>query len=327
MKKFLLIDSNNLFFRARHSTSGDPFSQIGLTLHIVLNCIRSAYKKFDADHIVFCMEGKSWRKEIYPSYKTNRLKPRTPKEQEIDTLFFETFNNFSKYLKNNTRCTILQHSMVEADDLIARWIDRHPDDQHIILSSDTDFKQLLANNVQIYDGVGKKIYKLSGVYDDKDQPIIDKKTKNHQEIEPPDYYLFKKIIKGDPTDNIFSAYPGVREKGSSKKIGILEAYEDRNNKGYAWNNFMNQEWVDHDGNRHVVKEKYEENKMLIDLRNQPSIIVNMLDETIDNAYNENKISAVQVGMSFVKFCGKYDLKKLLSYKDSYTEFFLKGLEK
>jgi hypothetical protein len=43
-------------------------------------------------------------------------------------------------------------------------------------------------------------------------------------------------MRGDPTDNVFSAYPGVRTKGSKNKVGLMEAYEDRNSKGFNWNN-------------------------------------------------------------------------------------------
>ena len=40
-------------------------------------------------------------------------------------------------------------------------------------------------------------------------------------------------MRGDPSDNIFSAYPGVRTKGTKNKIGLTEAFEDRNSKGYT----------------------------------------------------------------------------------------------
>ena len=45
-------------------------------------------------------------------------------------------------------------------------------------------------------------------------------------------------MRGDPSDNIFSAYPGVRTKGTRNKIGLREAFADRQTKGYTWNNLM-----------------------------------------------------------------------------------------
>ena len=33
-------------------------------------------------------------------------------------------------------------------------------------------------------------------------------------------------MRGDSTDNVFSAYPGVRTKGTRNKVGLQEAFED-----------------------------------------------------------------------------------------------------
>ena len=41
----------------------------------------------------------------------------------------------------------LQHKNCEADDFIARWIQKSSNDKHVIPSSDSDFYQLLNNNV------------------------------------------------------------------------------------------------------------------------------------------------------------------------------------
>ena len=48
----------------------------------------------------------------------------------------------------------------------------------------------------------------------------------------------------DTSDNVFSAYPGVRKKGTRNKVGLLEAFADKDTKGYNWNNMMLQRWVD-----------------------------------------------------------------------------------
>ena len=50
--------------------------------------------------------------------------------------------------------------------------------------------------------------------------------------------LFEKCMRGDPTDNVFSAYPGVRAKGSKNKVGLQEAFEDMDKRGFNWNNLM-----------------------------------------------------------------------------------------
>ena len=39
-------------------------------------------------------------------------------------------------------------------------------------------------------------------------------------------------MRGDTSDNVFSAYPGVRTKGTKNKVGLLEAYAERKSKGF-----------------------------------------------------------------------------------------------
>jgi hypothetical protein len=111
-----------------------------------------------------------------------------------------------------------------------------------------------------------------GHFDDKGRPIIDKKTQLPKPAPNPEWLLFEKCMRGDTSDNVFSAYPGVRTKGTSKKVGLTEAFEDRKSKGFSWNNLMLQRWTDHEGKEHRVLEDYERNRRLIDLSHQPENI-------------------------------------------------------
>jgi hypothetical protein len=107
---------------------------------------------------------------------------------------------------------------------------------------------------------------------------------------------------------VFSAYPGVRKKGTKNKIGMLEAFADRNNKGFDWNNFMLQRWTDHEGVEHRVLDDYQRNRTLIDLTAQPNEIKAVLDAAIVEQVEKSPTN--QVGIKFMKFCGKYDLQKV-----------------
>ena len=127
-------------------------------------------------------------------------------------------------------------------------------------------------------------------------------------------------MRGDPSDNIFSAYPGVRTKGTKNKIGLQEAFADRKAKGYTWNNLMLSKWIDHDGNEHRVMEDYERNRLLVDLHAQPEAIIDELDQTIAQAKAENK-NVSQVGIRFMRFCSKYDLNKIREQAQLYVEPF------
>jgi 5'-3' exonuclease len=210
----------------------------------------------------------------------------------------------------------MRHPELEADDLIAGWVQAHPDDHHTIVSSDTDFQQLLAENVNQYNGITDQLWTTEGVYDKKGDLVIDKKTKEPKEVNPT-WMLFEKCMRGDTSDNVFSAYPGVRKKGTKNKIGLLEAFEDKDKKGFNWNNMMLQRWTDHNGEEHRVLDDYSRNVTLIDLTAQPDDIKQKIAETIAEASEVKSVS--MVGAKFLKFCGKYELNKLSDEAQRYAD--------
>jgi 5'-3' exonuclease len=321
--KYALIDTANTFFRARHiaSRNSDTWEKIGMALHLTMASTNQIVKKFGIDHVVFCLEGRSWRKDYYAPYKKNRVvdtMSQTEAEVEENKMFWETYETFTTYLKEKTNVSVLRDPKAEADDLIARFIHLHPNDEHFIISSDTDYVQLITENVKQYNGVANQLITLEGYFDDKGKIVKDKKTKEPKLLEDPKYLLFKKCMRGDGTDNVFSAYPGVREKGSQKKAGLVEAYQDRTKQGFDWNNMMLQRWVDHDGVEHRVRDDYERNRVLIDLTAQPEDVKLSVDTNIREGVRRTTIP--QVGIHLMRFCGKYDLNKISDNADTYAKW-------
>lgn len=314
--KYILVDTANTFFRARHVINGSADIKLGMAFHITLNSIKKAWNDFGGDHVVFCLEGRSWRKDHYPPYKRNRSEARaahTEKEAEEETVFWEAFDTFKTFIAEKTNCTVLQNQQLEADDLIAGFIQSHPNDDHVIISTDTDFVQLISPNVKQYNGVMETTITHEGIFDAKGKRVVDKKTKEQKEIPNPEWLLFQKCMRGDPTDNVFSAYPKVRVNK------LQEAYNDRKDKGFAWNNMMLQRWVDHNGEEHRVLEDYERNRVLIDLAAQPKEIRTIINETIDTQAVPKSID--QVGIRLLKFCNLYDLKKITDNITQYADPF------
>ena len=332
--RFAIVDLMNLFARAQHVTRGDAFTKAGMALHIVFRSLRKLHREMKVDHMVFATEGKSWRYQIYPQYKAKRKLERaemTAREKEESEVFLHVLNEFTTYLAEKTRCTVLHSPGVEGDDWVARWVQLHPDDEHVILSGDSDFIQLLAPNVSILDGVNERIIAQDGVTDFKGRRLefhVDAskgKLKVGDKADPdwlpePEWWqkaLFIKIIRGDDGDGIFSAYPGARYEGSSKKTGIREAWEDRNSGGYHWNNFMLQRWTkllgkDADGNAITeevrVLDQYKFNERLIDLTKQPEEIKSLMDEVIVQAVQKEPVG--NVGIHFLRFCNDQNLPNL-----------------
>ena len=321
--KYALLDTANIFFRARHVASRNTTldEKVGMALHLTLASINQIVRKFQVDHVVVCLEGKSWRKSFYEPYKKNRIVDtlsQTEAEIEENKMFWETYEKFTTFMRERTNTSVLRHPEAEADDIIARFVHLHPADEHFIISSDTDYDQLITDRVVRYNGITNELITINGYLKENGKPVIDKKTKEPKLLEDPQYILFRKCMRGDSTDNVFSAYPGVREKGSKNKVGLMEAYADREKQGYQWNNLMLQRWTDHNEVEHRVREDYERNRILIDLTAQPQDIKDKVDASIREGVRVT--STPQVGLHFLKFCGKYELTKISEQAETYAKW-------
>jgi hypothetical protein len=325
--RFAVVDLSNLFHRMRHGAAmADPDTKVGLAFLMLFRSLRKLYRELHVDHMVFAVDQGSWRYASYPAYKSRRKLDRlaaTPREQRENQQFFEALNALQAYLQTQTRCTVLSATHMEGDDFIARWIARHPQDDHIILSGDSDFVQLLADNVCIFDALNQRLIGVSGVIDSDGRNLtfaVSPKDGRIRVAKPdaafvpePDWWrkaLFIKLIRGDASDSVFSAYPGVRYEG--KKCGIRSAWEDRNSQGYDWNNLMFQTWdklLESGGVQSVrVIDEYRINERLIDLTKQPETIIKMMDGAIDAAIAVPPVQ--QVGRHFLRFCATHDLPAL-----------------
>ena len=320
-KIYLHVDLANLFFRARHVVRGSLEDKVGMSLATVLMSVRKAWREFNGNHVVFHLEGRSWRKKVYAPYKRQRTESRakhTASEQEEEKIFWETFDDFKDFIIEKTNCSVLQNPELEADDTIAGFIQAHPEDDHVIISTDGDFAQLIAANVKQYNGVSKITTTHEGYFDENGKRVKDNKTGLLKPEPDPQWLLFEKCMRGDTSDNIFSAYPGVREKGSKNKVGLREAFGDRDKKGWAWNNMMLQRWTDHEGAEHRVLDDYQRNVVLCDLTAQPEDIKKLMVETVQAEIDKQK-NVAQVGVRLMKFCAQYDLQKISEQAQSYAD--------
>jgi hypothetical protein len=327
MTKYIIIDTANSYFRARHTVNrqSDISERLGFAIHTTLASVQKVWRDQAADHAVFCLEGRSWRKDYYKPYKANRSEARAAmnvREAEEDRAFWENYDQLTAFIRDKTNCTVLQHPRLEADDLIAGWIQNHPEDQHIIVSTDSDYLQLLADNVSIYNGVNRELITINGVVNDRGRPVIDKKTNEPKTVPDPAWALFEKCMRGDSSDNVFSAYPGVRTRGTKSKPGLQEAFADRLNRGYNWNNLVLQRWVDHEGVEHRVLDDYQRNVTLVDLSAQPVDVRQIIDETVKAAAPRQ---SPMIGTEFLRFCGRHDLVKIGEQAAHYVDIFTKAL--
>jgi hypothetical protein len=277
---------------------------------------------------VIVSDSKSWRNDYYKFYKSKRKDIQQKKSQsEIseDEMFFKAHDELLNFFDEKTNITVLKKHPLESDDLIAFWIEIHKNDNHIIVSTDSDFYQLLKyENVKIFDGIKNLILSKNKIIDlkNKEKEITIKtdgkislknnnkskniNNENNKKIQDDwyDWCSFIKLIRGDIGDGITSCFPRIKTS-LLKKI-----YEDKKVNGFHWINFLEQDTYDIVTEKKAkVKELYERNKLLISLDSQPDHIketgYSYIKEKIENPKNIENI-----GFNFLKFCKKYDLERI-----------------
>lgn len=167
--RYGIVDIANLYHRCLHVAGApDAYTRAGMALSIIFLALGKLHREHAVDHLVICTEGGSWRYAVFPQYKAKRRAERlnkTFKEQEEDAVAQEIFEGLLTFFRERTNCTVLSCDGVEGDDFVARFIQLHPDDHHVLQSSDSDFVQLLAPNVTLVDGVAERVITLDKVVD------------------------------------------------------------------------------------------------------------------------------------------------------------------
>ena len=340
---YILIDAYNMFYRAMYGVSSTERDlKNNMLLHLMFLMIKKACDKFKPTHLVFALDGNgTWRKKFYPLYKMNRqdkYQNMTPNEVEIYESLKETFEkDFIPFITEKTNISVIGFKDAEADDIIGRFIKLHPNDLNVIVSSDNDYVQLLSNNVVIYNTMDERLITKDGIIGEKNKllkfslkdgkitiskvdPFVGKNDSAIPMKDWVDYALFMKCVRGDKSDNIFSAYPRVREKSTLKVIGIEDAFKDRIEKGYNWQSFMNATWKNPLGETKIVKECYELNKKIIDLDEIPEDLKKDIDKHINEVLNKEPIG--NVSMNLVRYLQEHQLVRLGELIGTFSQYFV-----
>ena len=204
MNRLLLIDGHNLLFKAFFGIP-EKIQSNGKSVHGVVGFIGMTVKiirKTTPTHVlvVFDPEETPSRTESYPEYKSNRKDYSQVPERENP---FTQLAGIKKALEA-VGIKYCEQSGYEADDLIASYTGQ-PDFQTVIVSSDTDFFQLVSRSTIIYHYHGKN----SIFYN------VDEVTRKYGI--PPDRYLEYKALVGDKSDTI-SGVKGIGPKTALKVI-------------------------------------------------------------------------------------------------------------
>ncbi len=300
MTKYLVFDISNLLYRTffAHHTE-DDITIAGLATHSALLVLNKYYRQFKPHKIVMAFDNQSWRKDYTASeaciskkpYKGNRRQGMTPREKIKYDQFCAHLAEFQVIIRDHTSVITLSNEGLEADDLVAGFVQMQtldPENHITIVSGDGDFIQLLGTpNVRLID------------------PATGKDRTLEEWDGDAEYFLFEKCLRGDRGDNVQAAFPRVRS------TTIKKAYTNEFEK----TNLMNQTWKGTDGTEYIVKHLFKENQLLMDLRCQPEDIqVKIMTTILAALKNPGTFSYFH----FMKFLGKYELKKVAEQADQFV---------
>jgi len=187
--RVLVIDSHNMIHRARFGF-GDGAHKIYFNFFRML---MGEMKTHQPDIVYIVDEGSPVQSlAVMKEYKANRQRLDDPQFHREKAEIFDTVQNLSGLV-------YIRHPEFECDDVIGHIAtELHPKDDVVIVSTDSDFIQLISDRVRLWHPKKKKFL---------DPWHVD--------------YITWKSLKGDPTDNV----PGVVGVGP-KRADVLCKSED-----------------------------------------------------------------------------------------------------
>ena len=198
-KKLFIIDSSAFLYKNYYALPNFTTSK-GEEVGALFGFIRLLFKiKKLSNYIVACYDSpKSFRKEIYLEYKSNRQKPD-------DALILQIKKSMEVASLLGIKC--LQVNGYEADDIIATIAKKFSNNfEIIIVGADKDLMQIVSNNVKIWDGKSDEFFGPDYV-------------KNKYGVEPKNMCDFLSLV-GDSSDNV----PGVDGIGPKTAARLIEKY-------------------------------------------------------------------------------------------------------
>ena len=184
-----------------------------------------------------CKREDIWRMELFSQYKANRANGK--EDGFMGGPFFKMVYEENLFKSGDIKA-ILYHPKLEADDCIALSVkyvlEKYPQSNIYIITSDRDYLQLQSENVQIFNLAYKNL-KSSG-NSERDLAI--------------------KILMGDSSDNIPSVFPKCGEKTAIKCLEDKAFFDKKmdNNSEYYKQYELNQTLVRFDKIPYNLQEEF-----------------------------------------------------------------------
>lgn len=201
----LVVDLLNVCFRYQRRNNYDFAADLMRTLN-------SLAKSYGCTKILLLSDHKysKYRRQLYPEYKQNRkarYEKQTDEERNQMGMFFQAYDEALEIIGERFDIIRLEH--VEADDVAGFVCANFSQDfDHTwLISSDSDWDLLLAENVSRFSLVTRKEYHLSNFYEE-------------HKCDDPDQYLCLKVLAGDAKDGI----SGIPDIGPGRAYKLIREY-------------------------------------------------------------------------------------------------------
>ena len=204
----MLLDSASLWYRAYFGMPDTLVSPSGLQVNAIrgyLDMTSKLINLYKPNRIVACLEGDwrpSWRVELFPDYKMNRL-DESGEEEEPDTLSPQI--PILLDLLEALGFPMLGVDDYEADDLMATFAVNQPGPVRIV-TGDRDLFQLVDEKRDV-----KVVYLAKGI---ANHDLVDLKWIEQKYEIPGDRYGLFAMIRGDASDGL-PGIKGIGEKGAA----------------------------------------------------------------------------------------------------------------
>jgi 5'-3' exonuclease len=216
----MLLDSASLWYRAYYGMPDTLLAPDGTPVNAIrgyLDMTARLVGIYKPDRLVACLDGDwrpSWRVDIFPEYKANRLEEESDEEVEPETLtpqipiLLDILDLFG--------FPVVGVDDYEADDVMATYaeVERGP---IRIVTGDRDLFQMVDDKRDI-----KVVYLAKGI---SQHDLVDIKYVADKYAIPGDRYDLFAMFRGDPSDGL-PGVKGIGEKGAAVIANNFATVED-----------------------------------------------------------------------------------------------------
>ena len=210
----MLLDSASLWYRAYFGMPDTLISPSGMPVNAIrgyLDMTSRLLVKYKPDRLVACLEGDwrpSWRVELFPDYKLNRVDDEG-QEDEPDTLGPQIPVLLD--VLDALGIAMVGVDDYEADDLMATFSVKQQGPIRIV-TGDRDLFQLVDDKRDV-----KIVYLAKGI---SNHDLVDLQWINDKYQIPGDRYALFAMIRGDSSDGL----PGIRGIGEKGAANIANQF-------------------------------------------------------------------------------------------------------